>query len=312
MSGIINLENYNIKKIRFYSPFNFLREYTDEELINETIINPIEVEYKNKNINVIDIKIENYNHLFIYKKLDWDTNYFNFNNYRIELILYNHKNINILRKAINQFLNKISIFKNAYFFINIPSEDIMLLQALSTTPFVFIETRLNYYLDNISAYTYERYPVKKATIHDIPHLKKVAKKSRNPFDRVHADPAFTDENADEYLGTFAEESVKGFADFVLIPDIPDKNPFGFLACNNPVQIFDKKIAKLVLAAVDNTIEKGWLFKLLSEGIYKLKETNCDILTTITQSANRPAIYVWEKAGFKLAFTTHLFSVSLHD
>ncbi len=310
MSEIINLKEFDVYKLKYYSQYNFLRDLSQESLF-ETILMSIEKDYNNKLIELVDIYVNGVYHLFVIKKLDWDTKYFGFNNYRIELVLYKHTSVNLLRKAIIKLLEK-DLLVNSYVMVNVPSEDITLLQALGNTPFKLVETRLNYYLDGISNFENERYKVRYATVNDIPNLVSVAKKSRNIYDRIHADLSFTSEMADDYLGTFAEESVKGFADFVLVPDVPDLKPFGFLACNNPVQVYEKRIAKLVLAAVDNSVERGWLYKLLVEVIYKLKSEGCDILTTITQSANRPAIHIWERAGFKLAFTTHIFTVKLDD
>ena len=191
--------------------------------------------------------------------------------------------------------------------INIPCEDIVLVQAVSDTGFRLVETRLNYYLSDIKDFKSAQYPVRKANEEDIRILKKIAIRMRNKYDRVHADPSFKTEKADSYMGTFIEESIKGFADMVFIPDIAGVEPFGFLAANNPQKVMGLKIARLVLAAVDNSNYKGWLFRLLSEVIYELKNKSTDYLTTITQASNRPAIRTWEKAGFKLGFTTHIYS-----
>ena len=92
-----------------------------------------------------------------------------------------------------------------------------------------------------------------------------------------------------------------------MPDVHGRPPFGFLAGNLPKDILGIKVAKLVLAAVDNSVEEGWLSRLLSEMIYLLKDAGADYLTTITQASNRPAIHVWEKAGFKLGFASYVFS-----
>ena len=96
---------------------------------------------------------------------------------------------------------------------------------------------------------------------------------------------------------------------VLVPDVAGEKPFGFLAANNPKPVLGHNIAKLVLAAVDNSKQKGWLFHLLSGVIYELKGQRTDILTTITQASNKPAIRIWEKAGFRLGFVTHVYSYS---
>ena len=133
-------------------------------------------------------------------------------------------------------------------------------------------------------------------------------KMKNNFDRVHADAQIDSSVADEYIGQFAYNSVMGFADFVLVPNINDKPPFGFLAFNKPTDVWDVKVSKLVLAAIDNSKDKGWLYKLLSEAIYLLKDYNVDYLTTITQTSNAAAFKTWEKFGFKLGNATNILAL----
>ena len=182
-----------------------------------------------------------------------------------------------------------------------------LIQGLSQTGFRLVETRLNYYYTAFDEAVPPPVPVRRAVTKDIPALRDIAMRMRNRYDRVHADPAFETGEADAYLGTFIEESVKGFADMVIVPDLPGTEPFGFLAANNPEKVLNYRIAKLVLAAVDSRDHKGWLAHLLSGVIQELKKQNTDILTTITQASNRPAIRTWEKAGFRLGFVTHVYS-----
>ena len=92
-----------------------------------------------------------------------------------------------------------------------------------------------------------------------------------------------------------------------MPNIPNKEPFGFLASNKPVKIFDTMVSKFVLAAIDNSIEKGWFSKLVSDQIYLLKNEGADCITTTTQTSNRGSIHSWEKLGFKLYSTSIIFS-----
>lgn len=301
-------EIIDIKKehLEIYTALNFIPKLDKKKLVEETLIKPILSDFRKNLVNITNIIINEKEHIFIVRYLEWDTKYFGFPIYKIELILYNHNELSILNNAIKRFTD-IYIDKEAYYFINIPCEDILLVQAICSTKFILIETRLNLYLSNIQNYEATRYPVKVATLECLEQIKRVAIKMKNNFDRVHADPAFTSSIADEYLGKFAEESIKGFADIVLIPDVLGLKPFGFLAGNNPQNILGVNISKLVLAAVDNSIKGGWLFRLLSEMIYKVKEAKAEYLTTITQSANRTAIHVWGKAGFKLGNTTHIFS-----
>ncbi len=55
---------------------------------------------------------------------------------------------------------------------------------------------------------------------------------RNPFDRFHADPAFSQEKADEFLATYIEESIKGLADHIIVPNEPNVPPDAFLTAKH--------------------------------------------------------------------------------
>lgn len=301
-----NILHNNKSSLINYSPYKFITNLNKEHLVSETVIEPLLIELEDENVSVIEIKEGQFIHFFIIKKLTWDTNYFGFGNYKILAVLYEHKNLDILIKAVNLFKNDYCNDKKAYYFIDVPSEDVLLQQAFTGNSFRLIESRLNYYFDNIKDYKAEkRFETRLANEEDAAYLKKVAIKMRNNFDRVHADAQIDNTIADEYIGQFAFNSVMGFADFVLVPDIGKKPPIGFLALDKPSNIVDLKVSKLVLAAIDNSTEKGWLYKLLSEAIYLLQDYKVDYLTTITQTSNISAFKTWEKFGFKLGFVTNI-------
>ena len=292
----------------FYSPFRFLHTVDKKALFVETFINPLKQEISEGVGTIKAVEVEGYRHYFVCRELPWDSAYFQRRVIRSEIILFEHRRANIVSKAVNKFIDE-TIRDNDYILINVPCEDLLLLQGLAGTGFRLVETRLNYYFEGFPDAAPSVFPVRRAGLQDIPALKDVAMRMRNKYDRVHADPAFTPEEGDAYLGTFIEESVKGFADMVLVPDMAGEKPFGFLAANNPKPVQGHNIAKLVLAAVDNSVYKGWLYHLLAGVIFELKGQKTDILTTITQASNLPAIHTWEKAGFKLGFVTHVYSYS---
>lgn len=292
----------------FYSPFSFLHTVDDDILIKETFIDPLKKDFSEGACQCSYVDVEGYKHYFAWRELSWDSEYFRRRVIRLDLVLYDHVKADIVSKAINRFVGD-TIHNNDYIFINVPCEDLLLLQGLAGTGFRLVETRLNYYFSGFKTAEPSLMPVRRASVEDIPALKDVAMRMRNRYDRVHADPAFSVGEGDAYLGTFIEESVKGFADMVLVPDLAGEKPFGFLAANNPKPVLGHNIAKLVLAAVDNSKQKGWLFHLLSGVIYELKGHRTDLLTTITQASNKPAIRIWEKAGFRLGYVTHVYSYS---
>ena len=307
-AGFSEMLDLKASELISYSPFSFLHSAGDDILTWETFINPLKKEISEEVNKIRELDVDGYKHYFVWRELPWDSKYFRRKVIRLDLVLFDHDRADIVSKAINRFIAG-TIHNNDYIFLNVPCEDLLLLQGLSRTGFRLVETRLNYYFSGFESAEPSLLPVRRASVEDIPALRDVAIKMRNRYDRVHADPAFTDEEGDAYLGTFIEESVKGFADMVLVPDVTGEKPFGFLAANNPIPVMGHNIAKLVLAAVDNSKQKGWLYHLLSGVIYELKGQRTDILTTITQASNKPAIRIWEKAGFSLGFVSHVYSYS---
>lgn len=310
MSGDILWEKLfsNKERAYLYNNYNFIRDVDKDLLFRESVLQPLLCNFKPGLFKEVKIIIKELEHTFILKAQNWESEYFGFSCFSIEFILYEHHDYKILRNAINVFIQS-NLPPKAYCTINVPSEDIILVQALSCTIFNLVETRLNYFLKIDQQHkTKHLNNIKIAELKDIPFLRKVAIKMRNRFDRVHADPSFSELEADLYLAKFVEESVKGFADIVL--EVVDENnlPFGFLAGNYPVNIAGSNISKLVLAAVDSSVQRGKLTELLHEMTYYLKLKSADYITTITQAANIPAIRVWESAGFKLFKVTHLYSL----
>jgi dTDP-4-amino-4,6-dideoxy-D-galactose acyltransferase len=295
------------KNREIYSPYRFLTGINDVNAQNKFFYSRLKQLLTKENIIVYKAEVQGLNHFFIVSPLSWDSEYFGFQNFRVDFIIYDHNMLAVLNQAVNQFFTFSCKFPRSYFFIDVPAEDYLLVQSLGNTPFKLIETRLNYILRNLTLSDNNNYPVRLAVEEDIPYLRRVAKDSANPFDRVHADSSFSKKQSDDYIGTFIENAVRGFADIVLVPDLPGTGPFAFLAFNNPVEIDKYKVAKLVLAGSDKTVEKGWLYKLLVEAIRILQKKGTTHLTTITQGSNLPAIKSWEKTGFDFGFCTHIFS-----
>jgi dTDP-4-amino-4,6-dideoxy-D-galactose acyltransferase len=294
--------------LTYYSPFSFLRATDPVRLCRETFTGPLIMDISIRKSDVTMVEIEGHRTWFVWRTPAWDSEYFQRMVVRVELILPDHDNAEIAGRAITRFSEEIA-GENCYISVNIPCEDLFLIRSMAHTGYRLVETRLNYYFDSFDRVTAPSDPVRLAVHGDIPVLSKVAMRMRNRFDRVHADPAFSDEVADAYLGKFIEQSIKGFADMVMVPDIAGVKPFAFLAADYPAEIMGFRIAKLVLAAADNREHKGWLSKLLTAVLFELKQRDSDILTTITQASNRPAIRTWENAGFRLGFVTHLYSYS---
>jgi dTDP-4-amino-4,6-dideoxy-D-galactose acyltransferase len=297
------------EELFYYSPYSFMRSISPELLFCKTIKEPLLKKIQNDEIQIITINIKDQAFLFLVEYLSWDSNYFGFPSYRLHSVLFDKINQSNLTAAIQSFKKIFFNERGKYCFTIIPSEDIYLLQALTESSFKLVETRLTYSL-NLKHFNHERYSVRPATLEDIPTLRNVASEMRNPFDRFHADPIFEAKKADDFLATFIEESVKGFADYIIVPNEPGVPPEAFLTAKYLKEewpIIGVNISKLILAAVSSTTCKGWYRKLISEMAYHLKSIGAEYVFLHPASTNKSSIHVYESLGSKLGQITHVFS-----
>ncbi len=288
----------------FYSPYNFLR-HKDEEQIRKIVIPQL----LDKNVEIISVKDEVF---FIVEYLKWDSQYFGIDSYKLINILYNRDDFQLVDEAIQEFIHLFFYEgKKKYCFTEVPSEDILVLQGLSKNGFRLVETRLTYYNDNIQKFDNKRFEVGFANTTHIENLSYTAQIARNEYDRIHADFYFPKQMADAYLATYVAESIKGFADIVMIPSEYGNEPFAFLTakhCKETEEIMGEKISKMVLSAVAPQ-RKGWYYKLISEMTYHFKELGIKTAFMNTQTTNRAVFRTWEKLGYNLGYTTHILVYS---
>ena len=299
-------------KMFFYSQCNFLRNVEASTLLDKTVFEPMFAELENNESLLLKITVEGETHYFIVKKLEWDSEYFQLPTFKLQAILFNHDDVYLLAEAINFFQKSFFKEHGQYCFTFIPSEDIMVLQALSLAKFKLIETRLTYYGADISNFTSDRFDVREATHKDIPNLKRVASMMVNEYDRVHADPAIDNDLADKFLATYVEESIKGFADVVLVPGEKNTQPDAFVSANYLKDNWEGlgcNLSQMVLSAVSNISCKGWYKKLIIEMTHHLKDQGADYVYFHPASTNRAVIHTYETLGFKFGQAGHVFSFS---
>ena len=303
--NIDSLLNANSSIITLYSPYNFNRNINNVDLLNYEC-NKIKQHIKLNQYVCINVKDIDY--VFIVKKLEWDTNYFGVATYKL---------INILSTSYKYISEATRLFtttylpKNAYCFMEIPAEDTTTIQALGDVCFKLIETRLTYYNNQLHQHNYTRHQVRQATQDDVPNLKKVAATMRNNFDRFHADKTFDAKTADSFLATYIQNSVAGYANYVMVPNEKNIAADSFLTANylkDDWNLVNCKISKMVLSAVSAETNKGWYIKLISEMTYHLRDAiGAECVYLNTQATNRAVFSTWEKLGYKLGCTTHVFS-----
>ncbi len=294
-------------RLFFYSPYSFIRDRDQDAIFVQTVLSPWLEKINRGAIIVRRILVENEPHLVLIEPLPWDTKHFGIPVHKILTVLYAHDSYGLLKKAMLQLASEISNDMDTFYFMQIPSEETYLIQAFCECGFRLTETRLHQTLSNVDSYSHERYQVRKAIEDDIENLRAVAMQMRNPWDRLHADIAFKQETADAYLATFIENSVRGFADLVLVPAEGAGPPDGFHTTSYPVKILDKSVARFGAVAVSNKTRRGWHMKLQSETIYALKDLGADYILLDTQASNRRANWVQAARGFTLAYVTHIFS-----
>jgi dTDP-4-amino-4,6-dideoxy-D-galactose acyltransferase len=291
------------EKLFFYSPYSFIREEGKKENILSLLKQHLVDEVAIHNYHTIDIQGNNY--FFLSKNLSWDSDYFNFSVSKLQTILFANQSYKNIELAIQHWKNIFfSSQTKQYCFAEVPAEDIILLQAFTANGFRLVETRLHYYKSSIKNFDYQQFSVKEATENDIPNLRKVAMEARNDYDRLHADFYFDNQIADNYLATYAENAVKGFADSVLIPD--DESPADcFLAiAYTEERSLGIKVSRILLTAVLPT-RKGWHLKLVAETTQAAKKNNCEYILMTTQATNKAVFRTTEKLGYQLGSTSHI-------
>jgi dTDP-4-amino-4,6-dideoxy-D-galactose acyltransferase len=291
-----------------YSPVSFLNKEFNEKIFKYTVKNEILTENNNNKTVQHFVEVDNKIFIFIINYLEWDSNYFNVPTFKLKTILYNPTDYSFLGKAINQFISKY-LKKKDYCFIEIPSEDIWTIQSLNLNKFKLVETRLTYYLD-LKNFENERFLVRKATISDAENLKHIASQMVNIYDRFHADLSYNTKKADEFLSTYIEESLKGLADCVIVPDESVAPPDAFVTAKymkKEWEEIDKKVSKMVLSAVSSETCRGWYIKLISEMAYHLKNIGADWAYMHPATTNKAVIYSYEKLGCKYGKCVHILS-----
>lgn len=284
------------EKLYHYSQYSFLPKQDRESIVKNTILPNL----ISDDIEQIYIEALNHLHIFIVKKLEWDSNYFSIPTYKFITVLFDHSEYDTLKEAVRIFKARYFTEDNQYCIAEIPSEDNLVIQALNENGFKLVESRLTYYVD-LETYNWERYNVRSATYDDIPNLKRVAREMRNEYDRFHSDTIFSPEKADEFLATYIEESVKGFADYVMVPNEKGIPSDAFLTAKylkKEWELIGDKISYMVLSAVSADTCKGWYIKLISEMAYHLKENGASYAFMHPATTNRAVIHTYERLGCK--------------
>lgn len=250
---------------------------------------------------------------FLYELLPWDSEFFGAPTYRLFSVLFGQDEPLVsLTTAVQDFRMELAHQASAYCFVEVPAEDIRLLQALTQAGWRWNETRLHYYHAAVADFEAPRYAVRLALPAEATQLGQVAAAARNPYDRFHADPWFGQDRADAFLARYAAAATEGYCDAVLVPDRPDLAIDSFLAISDlhdDAALLGVKLSRVVLTAVgpDN---RGWHLRLLSETLHRARERGAAVVLMTTQATNGAVIRNAEKLNFALGATSHILSCPL--
>jgi dTDP-4-amino-4,6-dideoxy-D-galactose acyltransferase len=284
------------KNWQYYSSFSFSRSFSDQELLDDVIS-------KLKDCKVLEIESNESLFHFYYKLLSWDSNFFSRPTYRIEFVDYDNCSYSNLKEAVRLFLEK-TFEINDYYSFEIPPEDTLLIQAYNENGFRLNETRLVHYLNTSDLEIIEGRTTRLAKKTDTARLGLTAQTMINSFDRVHADPYISDQLANSYLKTYAEECVNGYVDEVIVPGETGIPVDSFVALKY-LALENSKISQIVLSAVSNQTNKGWYIELIKSAINRSIQNQCSYVFNTTQATNKAVCHTLEKLDFKLGRTTHL-------
>jgi dTDP-4-amino-4,6-dideoxy-D-galactose acyltransferase len=289
----------------YYSPLSFLRGH--EQLLATSFLDGLNKAVNNGVVERIGLDVK----IWV-RYLEWDSVYFSCPTYRLEFVDWDPDVIepatNVAEKLIELKAELLDRHGRYYLFMEIPSEDVVALQALGLSGFRLIETRLTHYIDDLESFEEpSAFPVRVARKEDAENLRDVAMRARNDFDRFHADPFFSDLVADEYLAEYTAQCILGLTDIVLVPNVdrllPNAFVCGTLNINAPNEMH---IGRLVLVAVADE-RRGWYRHLNSALLIWMKNNGMSYCVNTTQSTNRAVIHVCEQLGYKYGRSAHLLA-----
>lgn len=285
----------------FYHPYNFLLTPSQSERLFL-----FELEAAKTSGKAIYINDDSGNSL-TYELLAWDSEFFGRPIYKIHFLsLTPNSSITHIEALLDKLcssLHKPNV--GFYFFIEVASEDLEVLETVSRRGWKLIETRLTYFNTDISVIgSTIQDQVRLATHDDIDELRNTAIVAKNHFDRFHSDSYFSDDEIDRFMGIFIENSVKGREDYVVVPKTGLANAF---FAGSKVQI-DEHIAvgRMTLSAV-STDRKGWHLNVTQGLCHYFIQDQIKTAVMTTQSTNRAVLTNLMKLNFRFGRSVHVFS-----
>jgi hypothetical protein len=285
----------------FYHPYNFLLSPSQSERL---YLAEIEIARTSGKANYL--KDDSGNSL-TYELLAWDSEFFGRPIYKVHFLSLapNSSTTHIEALLDKLFLSLHKPNWEIYFFVEVASEDLEVLETVSRRGWKLIETRLTFFNADISVIgSTIQDQVRLATHDDIDELRNTAIMAKNHFDRFHSDSYFSENEIDRFMGIFIENSVKGREDYVVVPKTGLANAF---FAGSKVQIDDNiAVGRMTLSAV-STDRKGWHLNVTQGLCHYFIQDQIKTAVMTTQSTNRAVLTNLMKLNFRFGRSAHVFS-----
>ncbi len=297
------------EKTGFYSPLSFL---ADQAACARDFVSDLGKDLTDGIVSRFSVGDDICIH---FRKLNWDTEFFGVPTFRIDYTeLPSDVRFLSIQLAFIKFREYLStLYSDFYLFAEVPSEDTAVVAGMTGSGWRLIETRITCFRDDLQKFDYlTQSATRNAVETDIPELRLAAVQAVNRYDRFHADDFFTTTEANDFLAIFIENSVNGFADEVIIPATGPANAFltgNYLAA--PPSLVGRKIGKMPLFAV-TPARRGWGVQLIGAMSLKFKERGLDTAFMTTQAANRAALKILFRHGYRFGRSTHIFSTHTRE
>lgn len=246
------------------------------------------------------------------ERLPWDSEFFSRGIARLNAVVRPTSPIHLRADTtleVSAISDTLSIAKTngiSYVFSIVNSVDLPMIRALCSTGFELVETRCHYHMP-LKNTPEHRHATRLATPEDVPSLARAAREMVNQFDRFHADPEISAQDADRLMEEWVRASIiGGFADATIVPSVP--SPEAFCTAKYHKQHWPGwglKLSQPVLSAVSPK-HKGWYVRIISELNEHLRQIGAEHSFLITQATNNAVIRCWEKIGYQFGKCEHVF------
>ena len=245
------------------------------------------------------------------EKLPWDSQFFGRGIARLNAVVQPGRmqdlraDVATSRNALHASLEQAATNGIDYIFSVVPSTDLPALRTLHQVGFELIETRC-YYHRRLDTEPAERHAVRLATPQDVPSLARSARTMVNQFDRFHADPEISPEDADRLMEQWVTASIcNGFADATIVPGVSEPEAFCTAKYHRSHwEGWGVRLSQPILSAVSPR-HRGWYVRIISELDEHLRSMGAEHSFLITQLTNNAVIRCWEKLGYHFGKGEHV-------